>query len=131
MGRIVVVAWFLVIGILYSCYIENLSAILTASRLEPTLNDITEVVSSKQRIGYQGGSPVADILVEYYGISRNRIVPLSNESDYYNALTRGRVGAIVDEHPYMQSLMAEHCNHLAFAGQTFTTLNWGFVSYYC
>lgn len=127
MGRIVVVAWFFIIGILYSCYTANLTAILTASRLEPTLNDITEVVLSKRGIGYQQGSVVADMLVNYYGVSAHRLVPLKDEDDYYNALSRGIVGAIVEERPYMQSLVAKHCNRLAFAGQPFTTLNWGFA----
>ena len=50
--------------------------------------------------------------------------------DFYDSLSRGDVGAIVDERPYMESLVAKHCNRLAFAGQTFTIQNWGFVSDY-
>jgi len=127
MGRIVLVACFFVIGILQSCYTANLSAILTAPRLEPTLNDISSVAASKLRVGYQMGSAVADALVEYYGVAMRRRVPLLEEADYYNALSRGDVGAIVDERPYMESLVAKHCNRLAFAGQTFTIQNWGFA----
>lgn len=126
MGRIVLVAWFFVLGILQSCYTANLSAILTAPRLEPTLNDINSVVASNLRIGYQMGSAVADGFVEYYGVSKQRRVPLPF-TDYYKALSRGDVGAIVDERPYMESLVAKHCDRLAFAGQTFTIQNWGFA----
>lgn len=126
MGRIVFVAWFFVIGILQSCYTANLSAILTATRLEPTLNDINSVVTSNLKIGYQMGSTVLDGIIEHYRISRHRLVPLM-KADYYNALSRGDVGAIVDEHPYIQSLVAEHCDSLAFAGETFTIQNWGFA----
>jgi ionotropic glutamate receptor len=129
MGRIVLVAWFFVIGILQSCYTANLSAILTAPRLEPTLNDISSVVASNLRIGYHWQSQVEDGFVEHYGVSKHRLVPLRKD-EYYNALSRGHVGAIVDERPYMQSLVAKHCNRLAFAGQTFTIQNWGFVCDY-
>jgi ionotropic glutamate receptor len=124
MGRIVLVAWIFVIGILQSCYTANLSAILTAPRLEPTLNDISSVVASNLRIGY-GRSAAADGFVEHYRVSNHRLVRL--ESDYYDALSRGDVGAIVHERPYMESLVAKHCNRLAYAGQTFTIQNWGFA----
>jgi ionotropic glutamate receptor len=128
MGRIVVIAWLFVTGILYSCYTANLSAILTAPRLQPTLNDIDSVVASQVNIGYQKGSYAQKYLTEQFRIDEHRLKPLNTEDDYYKALFSGEVGAIIDERPYMQSLVANHCNNLTFAGQTFTTQNWGFVS---
>ena len=128
MGKIVLIAWLFVTGIVYSCYTANLSAILTAPRLEPTLNDIDSVLASKVNIGYQKGSYAEKYLKNQFKIDEQRLIALNTESEYYNALSNGEVGAIIDQRPYMQSLVANHCSNLTFAGQTFTTQNWGFVS---
>jgi len=127
MGRIVIVAWLFVFGILQSCYTTNLSAILMATCLEWTLHNISSVAASNVRIGYHNGSPFADLFVQFYGISQHRLVPLTRDG-YYGALTRSDVGAIIDTCPFMQSLVSKHCSRLAIAGQTFTSLNLGFVS---
>jgi hypothetical protein len=42
-----------------------------------------------------------------------------------NALSSGRVGAVIDERPIMQSLVPSNCSQLTFASQPFATLNWG------
>jgi ionotropic glutamate receptor len=127
MGRIVLIAWLFVTGILYSCYTANLSAILTAPRLQPTLNDIHSVVASRVNIGFQNGSYAEKYLREYFRIDEQRLKPLNREAEYYKALFRGEVGAIIGERHYMQSLVAKHCNKLTFAGQMFTSQNWGFA----
>lgn len=127
MGRIVVIAWLFVTGTLYSCYTANLSAILTVPRLEPTLSDIHTVVASKVNIGFQNGSYAEQYLKEVFRLDERRLKPLNNEGQYYNAFSRGEVGAIIDERQYMQSLVAKHCDKLTFAGLTFTTQNWGFA----
>jgi len=128
MGRMVVVACLVVAGILYSCYTANLSAILTAPRLEPTLNDIHSVVSRQDiKIGYWSKF-MGDFFRNDLRIIEHRLINLTKEADYYKELSRGVVDVVIDERPYMQSLVANYCTELAFAGQPFTTLNWGFVS---
>ena len=128
MGRTVIVICLVVTGVLYSCYTANLSAILTAPRLKPTLNDFHSVVASNARIGYWNNSFVRDFLIRDLGIAKNRLIPLYNNSDYYNDLLSRRVDSVIDERPYMQSLVANYCRELTIAGQPLTTLNWAFVS---
>jgi ionotropic glutamate receptor len=127
MGRIVFIAWLFVGGTLYSCYTANLSAILTAPRLEPTLNDIQSVVNSGVKIGIQKGSFADNYLNQYFHIDEYRLKLLNTEDEYFNALFNGKVDALIDERPYMESLAANHCCKLTFAGKTFTTQNWGFA----
>lgn len=128
MGRTVVVTCLVVTGILYSCYTANLSAILTAPRLEPTLNDINSVVAAGNvRIGYWNNSFTGDFLRRDLGIAEHRLIPLYNKSDYHNDLSSRRVDSVIDERPYMQSLVGNYCRELTIAGQPFTTLNWGFA----
>lgn len=127
MGRTVVVACLAVTGILYSCYTANLSAILTAPRLEPTLTDINSVVASNVRIGYWNDSFIGDFLRRDLRIPEHRLIPLYIKSDYYNDLSSRRVDSVIDERPYMQSLVGNYCRELTIAGQPFTTLNWGFA----
>lgn len=128
MGRTVVVACLVVTGILYSCYTASLSAILTAPRLEPTINDIQSVLARQDiKIGYWNGSSVGDFLTNELKISEKRLIYITEEADFYNHLSKGLVDAIIDERPYMQSVVAKHCSELAFAGPPFINLNWGFA----
>jgi len=129
MGRTVGVACLVVTGILYSCYTANLSAILTAPPLEPSLNDIRSVVARQDiKIAYWNNSFMGDFLRNDLKIIEQRLINLATEADYYKSLSSGGEVAVIDERPYMQSLVANYCSSLAFAGQPFTTLNWGFVS---
>lgn len=128
MGRTVVVACLVVTGILYSCYTANLSAILTASQLEPSLKDIQSVLERQDiKIGYWDKSFEGQFLAKELRISEKRLINLTTEADYYMYMSRGVVDAIIDERPYMQSLVANHCSELAFAGHPFINLNWGFA----
>jgi ionotropic glutamate receptor len=128
MGRTVGVACLVVTGILYSCYTANLSAILTAPRLEPTLNDIHSVVARQDiKIAYWNNSFMGDLLRNDLNIIEQRLINLTTRADYYKSLSSGGEVAVIDERPYMQSLVANYCSSLAFAGQPFTTLNWGFA----
>lgn len=128
MGRTVVVACLVVTGILYSCYTANLSAILTASQLEPSLKDIQSVLERQDiKIGYWDNSFVGQFLAKELRISEKRLINLTTEADYYQDMSRGVVDAIIDERPYMQSLVANRCSELAFAGHPFINLNWGFA----
>lgn len=119
MGRTVVVACLLVTGILYSCYTANLSAILTASQLEPSLKVI--------KIGYWDNSYLRQFLAKEFENSEKRLITLTTQADYYEHMSRGVVDAIIDERPYMQSLVANHCSELALFDHPFINLNWGFA----
>ena len=100
------IAFRFVGGTLYSCYTANLSAILTAQRLEPTFSDLHSVLGRKHiKIGIQNGSFVRSYLTENLGIDKGRLIALNKKDDYYKALFSGEVGAIIDERPYMLSLM--------------------------
>lgn len=131
LGRLVVIAWLFVAGTLYSCYTANLSAILAAPRLEPAFNDINSVLARNDiKIGFQKGSFAEKYLTDLADTSRidqSRLKPLNTKDEYYTSLSNGEVGAIIDEQPYMLSVMNNHCNNIIFLGQTFTTNNWGFA----
>eukprot|EP01018_Ginkgo_biloba_P034588 Gb_08197 [translate_table: standard] len=117
MGRIVMVAWLFVVLILSSSYTASLSSILTIQQLQPTINDIHSLQSSNVKVGYQRGSYVKDYMIRELRMDVNRLVPLDTEENYYNSLTNGYVGAIIDELPYIQSFLATRCD-LTIAGQT-------------
>ena len=83
MGRTVGVACLVVTGILYSCYTANLSAILTAPRLEPSLNDIRSVVARQDiKIAYWNNSFMGDFLRNDLKIIEQRLINLTTEDDY-------------------------------------------------
>lgn len=83
-------------------------------------------MQSSLNIGYQAGSFVEDYLLQM-NVPENRLVPVSDQNSYANALSKGIVGAIVDELPYVQVFLASECQ-FTIAGQEFTKSGWGFVS---
>lgn len=85
------------------------------------------MITSNDRIGYQVGSFTEKFLVEELNIARSRLVALGSAEEYSDALSRGRVAAIVDERPYIDLFLSENCMFQT-VGDNFANSGWGFVS---
>lgn len=129
LGRAVLIIWLFVVLIITSSYTASLTSILTVQQLTPTIQGISDLVTTTVPIGYQRGSFVFDYLMNL-GVPDERLIPLDNMMGYANALRKGPknggVGAVVDELPYVQLFLASECD-FAIAGQEFTKSGWGFV----
>jgi ionotropic glutamate receptor len=130
LGRAVLIIWLFVVLIIKSSYTANLSAILTAQQLSPTIQGIDSLVRSNSPIGYQTGSFVRNYLSEQFNIAKSRLVPLDSPERYARALTlgpnKGGVAAVVDELPYIHLFLSKHCGFRIVGGE-FTKREWGFV----
>jgi ionotropic glutamate receptor len=130
LGRAVLIIWLFVVLIIKSSYTANLSAILTAQQLSPTIQGIDSLVRSNSPIGYQTGSFVRNYLPEQFNIAKSRLVPLDSPERYARALTlgpnKGGVAAVVDELPYIHLFLSKHCGFRIVGGE-FTKREWGFV----
>ncbi|KAL2332568.1 hypothetical protein Fmac_020149 [Flemingia macrophylla] len=127
LGRVVLIIWLFVVLIINSSYTASLTSILTVQQLSSPITGINSLISSSERIGYQVGSFAANYLNEELNIPKHRLYPLGSPEEYADALENGTVAAVVDERPYVELFLSNHCK-FSIRGQDFTKSGWGFVS---
>ncbi|KAK2984453.1 hypothetical protein RJ640_026940 [Escallonia rubra] len=103
-----------------------LTSILTVQRLSSPITGIESLIMSKEPIGFQVGSFAENYLSEELNIAKSRLVSLGSPEAYADALDRGSVAAVVDERPYVDLFLANHCR-FQMIGQEFTRSGWGFA----
>ncbi|GAB4838671.1 hypothetical protein Ancab_028215 [Ancistrocladus abbreviatus] len=126
LGRMVLVIWLFVVLIIQSSYTASLTSILTVQQLSSTIKGIDSLMVSTEPIGFQVGSFAENYLNNELSIPRSRLVPLNSPEEYADALLRGRVAAVIDERPYIELFLSNHC-HFTTVGQEFTKSGWGFA----
>ncbi|XP_073023644.1 glutamate receptor 3.2-like isoform X1 [Primulina eburnea] len=126
LGRMVLIIWLFVVLIITSSYTASLTSFLTVQHLAPSIRGIESLITSNYHIGFQVGSFAEDYLYQELSIAKSRLVPLGSPEEYADALRNGRVSAIVDERPYMELFLSNHCK-FQVVGQDFTKSGWGFA----
>lgn len=126
LGRVVLIIWLFVVLIINSSYTASLTSILTVQQLSSPITGIDSLISSTERIGYQVGSFAANYLTEQLNIPKHRLVPLGSPQEYAVALEKGTVAAVVDERPYVELFLSNHCK-FSTRGHDFTKGGWGFA----
>ncbi|XP_047970099.1 glutamate receptor 3.2 [Salvia hispanica] len=126
LGRMVLILWLFVVLIITSSYTASLTSILTVQQLAPTIRGIESLTTSNDHIGFQVGSFAESYLSDELNIAKSRLVPLGSPEEYADALTRGRVAAVVDERPYVDLFLSNYCMFQT-VGQEFTKSGWGFA----
>lgn len=113
--------------VINSSYTASLTSILTVQQLSSPITGIDTLITSNEPIGFQVGSFAEDYLMQQLNIPKHRLIPLGSPEEYAIALERGTVAAVVDERPYVELFMSDHCK-FSIRGQDFTKSGWGFVS---
>ncbi|XVE66491.1 hypothetical protein DITRI_Ditri08aG0083600 [Diplodiscus trichospermus] len=126
LGRLVLIIWLFVVLIINSSYTASLTSILTVQQLSSPIKGIDSLISSNAAIGFQVGSFAENYLIEELNIPKSRLVELGSPEEYALALHSGRVAAIIDERPYVDLFLSEHCE-FSIRGQEFTKRGWGFA----
>lgn len=121
------IIWLFVVLIINSSYTASLTSILTVQQLSSPITGIDTLISSNLRVGFQVGSFAENYLNEELNIAKHRLVPLGSPEEYVIALEKGIVAAVVDERPYVELFLSNHCK-FSIRGQEFTKGGWGFVS---
>lgn len=127
LGRMVLIIWLFLVLIINSSYTASLTSMLTVQQLSSPITGIDTLISSTEPIGFQVGSFVQNYLIEELNIPKSRLVPLGSPQEYANALKNRTVAAVVDEGPYIELFLSDHCM-FSIRGQEFTKSGWGFVS---
>lgn len=123
----VLIIWLFVVLIINSSYTASLTSILTVQQLSSPISGIDSLISSTFSIGYQVGSFAENYMIEELNIPKSRLVALGTPEEYASALENGTVAAVVDERPYVELFLSNHCK-FSIRGQQFTKSEWGFVS---
>ncbi|MBA0742990.1 hypothetical protein Gogos_005714 [Gossypium gossypioides] len=108
------------------CYTASLTSFLTVQQLSSPIKGIDTLIGSNERIGFQVGSFAEGYLMEELNIPKSRLVPLGSPEEYALALERRNVAAVIDERPYVDLFLSEHCE-FSVRGQEFTKSGWGFA----
>ncbi|XP_022763797.1 glutamate receptor 3.2-like isoform X2 [Durio zibethinus] len=126
LGRLVLIVWLFVVLIINSSYTASLTSILTVQQLSSPIKGIETLITSNLPIGFQVGSFAEGYLIEELNIPKSRLVPLGSPEEYALALERKKVAAVIDERPYVDLFLSDHCE-FSIRGQEFTKRGWGFA----
>ncbi|XP_073125365.1 glutamate receptor 3.2-like [Henckelia pumila] len=126
LGRMILLIWLFVVLIITSSYTASYTSILTLQQIPPSIRGIESLINTDDPIGVQRGSFVRDYLNDELHIPKSRLISLETPEECEDALTSGRVSAIVDERPYMDLFLSNYCKFQA-VGQEFTKSGWGFA----
>ncbi|GMH18137.1 hypothetical protein Nepgr_019978 [Nepenthes gracilis] len=126
LGKLVLAIWLFVVLIIQSSYTASLTSILTVQQLSSSIKGIDSLITSADPIGFQVGSFAENYLNYELNIRKSRLVALDSPEHYAEALLQGRVAAVVDERPYIDVFLSEHCQ-FKVVGQEITKSGWGFA----
>ncbi|CAL5064284.1 unnamed protein product [Urochloa decumbens] len=130
LSRIVMIVWLCFLLVVTSSYTANLTSMLTVQQLQPTVNDIQELLKSGEIVGYHRGSYVKGLLEEL-GFGRSKIKPYDTPDDFHNALSRGSgnggIAALVHEVPYIKLFLAKHCEAYTMVGPIYKAAGFGYA----
>ncbi|PUZ61855.1 hypothetical protein GQ55_4G311300 [Panicum hallii var. hallii] len=113
LSKVVVVIWCFAVLVLVQSYTANLSSMLTAKRLRPSVTGLDQLVSNGDNIGYQEGAFVRSFL-RNKGAKDDKLRTFKNQTGFAEALRKGSkkdgVSAIVDEIPYLSYFLSDKNN---------------------
>ncbi|XP_051134506.1 glutamate receptor 2.7-like isoform X2 [Andrographis paniculata] len=122
-SRFVVGVWLFVVLILTSSYIANLSSLLTVAQFK---------LSRSQQIGYSSSSFIHGLITGNSKIfSENRFSHYKHPEQVFEAVRRGSknggVDAIIEEVPYIKTLVARYPREFAMVKSSLQTSGFGFA----
>ncbi|CAL5044116.1 unnamed protein product [Urochloa decumbens] len=131
LSKVAVVIWCFAVLVLVQSYTANLSSMLTAKRLQPSVTGLDQLVRNGDSIGYQEGAFVRSFL-RNKGVKENKLKAFKNQTEYAEALRKGSknggVSAIVDEIPYLSYFLSDQSNKEFEMGERlYKTPGLGFV----
>ncbi|PKI66522.1 hypothetical protein CRG98_013086 [Punica granatum] len=126
LGRMVLLLWLFVVLIIDSSYTASLTSMLTVQQLSSPIKGIDSLITSTAPIGFQVGSFAENYMIEELNIPKSRLIALGSPEEYTSALENGTVAAVIDELPYVEVFLSNHCQ-FSTRGQQFTRSGWGFA----
>lgn len=127
--RFVVIVWVFVVLILTQSYAASLSSLLVVQNSQPTITDVYQLLNSGERVGYQNGGFVHEMLKQMK-FDDYRLVSYKSAEECDALLSKGSskggIAAAIDEVPYIRLILSQYCNKYLTI-PTFKTAGFGFV----
>ncbi|KAL5973940.1 hypothetical protein ACLOJK_030599 [Asimina triloba] len=97
---------------------------------DPTITDVSDLISNGDFVGYQRGSFMPGIL-KRLKFDDSKLKVYNSPEEYADALSRGSanggVSAIFDEIPYIRLFLGKYCGQYMMVGPTYKTDGFGFA----
>ncbi|KAI3863733.1 hypothetical protein MKW98_031325 [Papaver atlanticum] len=129
-GRFVMILWILAVFILTASYTASYSAMLLASRFQPTFSDVNLLINNGYSVGYRNGSFIQGMLKQMGFDDSNLkgyVTPEECDEAFSKKRQDGGIVAAFDELPYIELLFAQYCDKYTKVGDIYPTGGFGFV----
>ncbi|WVY99476.1 hypothetical protein V8G54_025546 [Vigna mungo] len=123
----VMVVWLFVALIITQTYTANLASMLTAERLEPTIDNIDQLRNSNIRVGYSSGSFLKHYVENVLQFHPENLRNYGELEEYAEAFRRKEIGAAFLEAPAAKVFLAKYCKEFIQAGPLYKVGGFGFV----
>uniref|UniRef100_A0A2N9HDV6 Ionotropic glutamate receptor C-terminal domain-containing protein n=1 Tax=Fagus sylvatica TaxID=28930 RepID=A0A2N9HDV6_FAGSY len=127
LSRMAMVVWLFVALVIMQTYTANLTSMLTAQHLGPTVTDIETLKNSNAKIGHCSGSFLSNYLVDVLDFNRDNIRTFNSTEDYADALQNREIAAAFLEVPLANLFLAKYCKGFTMAGPTYKVGGLGFA----
>ncbi|XP_051136894.1 glutamate receptor 2.7-like isoform X2 [Andrographis paniculata] len=122
--RFVLILWFLVVLILTQSYTASLASMLTVKKLTPIVEDVNDLIRSKQMVGYADGSFVYELLRKM-NFDESRLMPYRTAEEMDELLSKGTrnggIAAAFHEDPYIKIFLSKYGSKYARVGPIYKT----------
>ncbi|XP_051136971.1 glutamate receptor 2.2-like [Andrographis paniculata] len=130
LARFVMIIWFLVVLILTQSYTASLASMLTVQKLTPSVEDVNDLIRSKEPVGYKYGSFVYGLLRKM-NFDESRLKPFLTPEEMDELLSKGPdnggVAAAFHEDPYLKVFLTKYGSKYTMVGPLYKADGFGFV----
>ncbi|XP_047180172.1 uncharacterized protein LOC124846846 [Vigna umbellata] len=127
LSKIVMVVWLFVALIITQTYTANLASMLTAERLEPTVDNIDRLRNSYIRVGYSSGSFVRHYVETVLKFHPENMRNYGELEEFAEAFRRKEIGVAFLEAPAAKFFVAKYCKEFIQAGPLYKVGGVGFA----
>ncbi|KAG4960756.1 hypothetical protein JHK87_037389 [Glycine soja] len=127
LSKMAMVVWLFVVLIITQTYTANLASMLTAERLEPTIDDIDQLRNSNIKVGYGTGSFLKNYVQKVLQFHPANMRHFGALEEYAEALRRKEIGAAFLEVPAAKIFLAKYCKEFIQAGPLYKIGGFGFA----
>ncbi|KAM6541772.1 hypothetical protein CsatB_006219 [Cannabis sativa] len=130
LGRFVVIIWCFVVLILSQSYTASLTSLLTVQKLQPTITDVNQLLKNKEKVAFQKGSFIEEILKQM-GFEDHQFMIYNTPEDLYQLFENGSkkngISAAFDETPYIKVFLAKYCSKFTLVEPIFKADGFAFA----
>ncbi|KAF4352845.1 hypothetical protein G4B88_024772 [Cannabis sativa] len=111
-------------------YTASLTSLLTVQKLQPTITDVNQLLKNKEKVAFQKGSFIEEILKQM-GFEDHQFMIYNTPEDLYQLFENGSkkngISAAFDETPYIKVFLAKYCSKFTLVEPIFKADGFAFA----